>query len=52
MSQELVAIMRSCLRQVSCGYFVKELDGDLKYMLAFCNPEVSRLSSQGIAPEI
>ena len=37
---ELLAIMHSCLRQVSSGYFVKELDGDVKFMLAFSNPEV------------
>ncbi|GAX78738.1 hypothetical protein CEUSTIGMA_g6175.t1 [Chlamydomonas eustigma] len=34
-NKSLVAILKSVQRQVSCGYFVKQYDGELKYMLAF-----------------
>ncbi|GAX86571.1 hypothetical protein CEUSTIGMA_g13978.t1 [Chlamydomonas eustigma] len=40
---ELVSLMLNILLQEEDGYFVKEQDGDLKYMVAFNNPAVSRV---------
>ncbi|KAG1652770.1 hypothetical protein FOA52_009371, partial [Chlamydomonas sp. UWO 241] len=40
---EIVAVMRSVLLQMPGGYLVRAQDGDLKYMVAFCSPELAVL---------
>ncbi|GAX78736.1 hypothetical protein CEUSTIGMA_g6173.t1 [Chlamydomonas eustigma] len=39
LSRELAAVMRSILRQISGSYFVRQQDGDLKYMTTFAHAE-------------
>ena len=39
--QELVAIIKSTLRQIPQGYFVRSQDGDLKYLIAFSTSEAA-----------
>ena len=36
---EMVGLVRSCLRKIPGGYFVRQQDGDLKYLVAFSNSE-------------
>ena len=40
---EIMAVMRNALRQIPGGYFVRQQDGDLKYILAFSFPEAALL---------
>ena len=40
---EIVAVMRNALRQIPGGYFVRQQDGDLKYILTFSFPEAALL---------
>ncbi|GAX78741.1 hypothetical protein CEUSTIGMA_g6178.t1 [Chlamydomonas eustigma] len=39
MGRDTAAIMRSVVRQVPGGYFLRQQDGDLKYVLVFSTPE-------------
>ena len=43
MHLEIVALMKSLLRVVPGGYFVRQQDGDLKYLVAFSSSEASFL---------
>ncbi|GAX78935.1 hypothetical protein CEUSTIGMA_g6375.t1 [Chlamydomonas eustigma] len=38
---EIAALMRSLLRQVPGGYFVRQQDGDMKFIVAFNSPEAA-----------
>ena len=38
---EMSALMRSILRQIPGGYFVRRQDGELRYLLVFRKPEAS-----------
>lgn len=44
----LQAVIRSVVRQVPGGYFVKEQDGELKFMLAFKHPTVALMVCMAI----